>query len=140
MLHQVHYDEAVRRLQEAVFQLINTGRDGDSCLTRLAQRILERLGQGAAQAKSLRELGRLRVRTRQEAQRLLHRLTKNINIQILDDGGEPSRKDMQCPHLSYEDLLLVELAEDCHTIVSNDNGVVNCCLSNTGNPAKCVKP
>ncbi len=144
VLHQVHYDEAVRRLKGAVFQLLNTGQDGDPCLTRLAQQVLQRLKRRRLElritrAKSLKELGRLKILVRQEAQRLLRSLIVDNNVAIVDDDAKPERS-IECPDLSYEDQLLVELAIECHTIVSNDNGVIRCCLKNTRISSKCVKP
>ncbi len=139
VLHQVHYDEAVRRLKGAVFQLLNTGQNGDPCLTRLAQQILQRLKLRTTRAKSLKELGRLKILVRQEAQRLLRSLIADNNVAIVDDSAEPERS-IECPDLSYEDQLLVELAIECHTIVSNDDGVIRCCLKYTRISSKCVKP
>jgi len=41
-----------------------------------------------SQTRSLRDLGRLRIRIQQEAQRLLRSLLREAGIVILDDGME----------------------------------------------------
>lgn len=141
VLHQIHYNEAARRLREAVYQLINTGKDGDKCLTSLAEKVLQKL-KIPSQTRSLRDLGRLRIRIQQEAQRLLRSLLRETGIDILDDGLE-SGHVVQCTsisNLSYEDIFLVKLAIECHKILSADDNLVNCCLESTNNPTKCVNP
>lgn len=141
VLHQIHYNEAARRLREAVYQLINTGKDGDECLTKLAEKVLQKL-KIPSQMRSLRNLGRLRIRIQQEAQRLLRNLIREAGIVILDDGIEYEHV-VQCTsisNLSYEDMFLVKLAIECHKILSTDDNLVNCCLENTNNSTKCVNP
>ena len=128
-------------LREAVYQLINTGKDGDECLTKLAEKVLQKL-KIPSQMGSLRNLGRLRIRIQQEAQRLLRNLIREAGIVILDDGIEYEHV-VQCTsisNLSYEDIFLVKLVIECHKILSTDDNLVNCCLENTNNSAKCVNP
>jgi len=138
-IHQVHYDEAVRRLHEAVIQLLNTGQDGDRCLMSLAQRVLQKLKLKSARASSLRSMGRLVRKVRQESQRLLNNLIESHGILILDDGAEGPRNDIKCPGLSYEDTLLVNIAIECNAIVSTDNDLISCCLDKTGSDiTKCL--
>jgi len=139
VLHQVHYDEAVRRLREAVIQLIHSGRNGGECLTALAQRVLQRLGLRSAKITSLRDMGRLKRKAQQESQRLLSKLLSSIDIRILDYGGELLHGSIRCQGLSYEDILLVELVRECYIIVSSDNELIKCCRRNTDNTAKCLK-
>jgi len=141
ILHQVHYDEATRRLRDAVFQLANTGQNGDECLSRLAKQVIQKLGSLAPRARSLGELGRSRIRVMQEAQRLLRGLLRDNNIDIVDDYAYgTSRGEEYCPYLSPEDQLLVKLAMQCYSIMSLDNGVIDCCANITRNAQKCIRP
>ena len=136
VLHQVHYDEAVRRLSDAVMELINTGRDGDECLTRLAQQVLQRLP--AIRGKSLSAMGRQKLAIRRAAQRLIWSIVERLGLSVLDDGREPPNSIPGCQGLSDEDALLVELARECNIVASGDYELLQCCRALAREDGKCL--
>jgi len=134
VIHQAHYTEAAKRLAEAVIEIINTGRNGGKCLTNLAKQILDK----HPRPTTLRSISKAKITARQQAQRLLQKLIHQQGIQVLYDDKTPGKT--RCPdlQLSPQDTILVDLATECHTIMSSDNNLIKCCKRETS-PEKCLK-
>jgi len=135
VIHVTHLYETINRLVGAVFELYNTGNVDDKCLRALAGTVLSEINPGRK-----KRLKRYLVRV--EAAKLVNRLLVENNIDVYDeevlDQHLPACTPRRGAPLSRQDQVLLALAIKCHKIVTNENGIIDCCnqlsISN-----KCIK-
>ena len=124
-VHVTHIREAVKRIVEAVYELHNTGKVDDTCLKSIAQQVYGGMGVGRRS-----RLSRLRVKT--AATRLLDKVLSERGVEVVDIGVNDERLPSCEPRvgapLSREDKVLLWLATVCHVIITDDNGIIDCCM------------